>query len=196
MAVSEPTPSTQSAGSSTRRAFLSKATLLAMWGGLIASYGTFAAFAGRFLYPAKPRATQWLYVAQLAALKSGESMTYTAPDGSTVAIARRDNQGKAEDFIALSSTCPHLGCQVHWEGQKNRFFCPCHNGTFNPEGKATGGPPGEAGQSLPKYPLLVKKGLLYIEVPVEHLKTVKGGITKPGHDAVLLAKCSLNKKVG
>ena len=51
----------------------------------------------------------------------------------------------------------------------NRYFCPCHNGTFNTEGIATGGPPGDAGQALPRYGLLVDKGLLYIMVPAEQL---------------------------
>jgi Rieske Fe-S protein len=58
---------------------------------------------------------------------------------------------------------------VHWQAQNNRFFCPCHNGIFTPEGKGIGGPPGDAGQSLPRYPLRIENGLLMIEVPVEKL---------------------------
>ena len=70
----------------------------------------------------------------------------------------------ADAFIALSSTCPHLGCQVHWEPQNDRYLCPCHNGTFAPAGTPTGGPPFEANQSLPHYPLRVEGGLLFVEV--------------------------------
>ncbi len=33
---------------------------------------------------------------------------------------------------AWTTTCPHLGCSVNWEGEK--FVCPCHNGTFNVDG--------------------------------------------------------------
>jgi phenylpropionate dioxygenase-like ring-hydroxylating dioxygenase large terminal subunit len=56
---------------------------------------------------------------------------------------------------------------VHWEPQNDRFFCPCHLGTFDPEGRPTGGPPLSANQSLPEYPLRVEKGLLYISMPIK-----------------------------
>jgi cytochrome b6-f complex iron-sulfur subunit len=140
-----------------------------MAGGLVGGYGAFGAMAARYLYPAKPRATAWLFVAPLASFRVGESMTYRAPNGAPVVVARQGETGSEADFIALSSTCPHLGCQVHWETTNNRFFCPCHNGTFDPAGKATGGPPGNARQSLPRYPLKVEGGLLFIEVPTEKL---------------------------
>ena len=149
-----------------RRSFLATG---AMAGGLVAGYGAFAAIAGRFLYPAHSAPTEWIFVLDLRSMKSGESQVYRTPSGATVAVARTGRSGVDADFLALSSSCPHLGCQVHWEGPKNRFFCPCHNGTFDPTGKATGGPPAEAGQSLLRYPLKVEKGLLYIQVPVEKL---------------------------
>ncbi len=76
--------------------------------------------------------------------------------------------------MALSSTCPHLGCKVHWEAPENRFFCPCHNGAFDPSGRAIAGPPAEAGQSLGRYPLRIEGGLLYIEVPTERLPGGEG----------------------
>lgn len=148
-----------------RRAFLSAASGLAMSGGLAAGYGTLGWMAARYLFPTAPREMRWMFVARAEELAPGGSLLYRAPTGEKIAIAR---QGE-ESFIALSSTCPHLGCQVRWEAQNKRFFCPCHNGTFDPSGKATGGPPGEAGQSLPRYPLEVRSGLLYIEVPVDKL---------------------------
>lgn len=149
-----------------RRSFLATA---AMTGGLVAGYGTFALMAGRYLYPARPPATSWLFVQDLRSMKAGESLVYRTPAGATVAVARLGSAGTDADFLALSSTCPHLGCQVHWETQNNRFFCPCHNGAFDPSGKAIAGPPAEAGQSLLRYPLRVENGLLYIQVPVEKL---------------------------
>lgn len=152
-----------------RRRLLTTASSAAMAGGLAAGYGSFGAMAARYLYPAQKTATAWMLVAPLSRLRVGESMTYRAPNGAPVVIARRGDAGTEADFIALSSSCPHLGCQVHWEGPKNRFFCPCHNGTFDPVGKATGGPPGDAGQSLPRYPLRVEGGMLFIEVPTEKL---------------------------
>ena len=148
-----------------RRAFSGRVAACAMAGGLVVSYGTFAFFAGRYLFASDGMAGEWMYVADLKSLAKTSSLAYTAPGGARINIARLGNQGVAEDFIALSSVCPHLGCQVHWEAPNNRFFCPCHNGVFDPAGKGTGGPPGDADQSLPRYPLKVENGLLYIEVP-------------------------------
>jgi Rieske Fe-S protein len=138
----------------------------AMAGGLAAGYGTFGAIATRYLYPAKSGETARLFVSDVASLEVGDSMVFTTPSGATASIARIAATGDASDFIALSSTCPHLGCKVHWEATANRFFCPCHNGAFDPSGKAIAGPPADAGQSLLRYPLAVEDGLLFIEVPV------------------------------
>jgi Rieske Fe-S protein len=150
-----------------RRTFLGTTTSVAMTAGLVGSYGALGAVAVRYLYPARPAPRAWMYVADLASFQPGKSLSYRTPSGARVVIARNGKAGTEADFIALSSTCPHLGCNVNWEGDKQRFFCPCHNGTFDASGKATGGPPGDAGQSLPRYPLKVEKGLLYIEVAVE-----------------------------
>jgi len=152
-----------------RRTFLGSLSTMTMATALIASYGTFAAYAGRFLLPARGRKTGWLIVGSVASIEVGEARPFRAPDGSTITVARQGARATADDFVALSSTCPHLGCQVRYEAQNRRYFCPCHNGTFDPSGRAIAGPPFDAGQSLPRYPLKVESGLLYIEVPLEKL---------------------------
>ena len=55
---------------------------------------------------------------------------------------------------------------MHWESVNNRFFCPCHNGEFDPEGRATGGPPKAANQELPRYRVVIDKGLVFLEMPL------------------------------
>ncbi|MFO0587481.1 MAG: Rieske (2Fe-2S) protein [Polyangiaceae bacterium] len=152
-----------------RRDFLSKASSVAMAAGLAAAYGGLGLIGVRYLYPASKKRTAWMYVVDLASFKKGASTPFRTPSGEKVMIARVGDGDDPSAFVALSSTCPHLGCQVHWEGGQNRFFCPCHNGTFDATGIATGGPPKEAGQSLPRYPLKIERGLLYIEVAVETL---------------------------
>ncbi len=180
-----------------RRDLLTGASSLAMAGGLAAGYGTFAVLSARYLFPARPRELSWMFVVRVADLAPGSSLTYRAPTGETIAVARQGDSDAVESFVALSSTCPHLGCQVHWEPQHDRFFCPCHNGTFDPAGRGTGGPPGEAGQSLPRYALKIEEGLLYIEVPTEKLSPgaeSSGRVVAsppappgPGHDPCLYA---------
>src|SRR5262249_32255776 len=134
-------PVSSDTGAMDRRDFVSTVSSLAMAGGLVAGYGTLAAMAGRYLFQSSDD-TAWLYVAPAEALRPGESLPFESPVGVRVVITRKpaDESGlpAAEaDFLALSSVCPHLGCRVHWESQNNRFFCPCHNGTFDAAGKAT-----------------------------------------------------------
>lgn len=150
-----------------RRSFLQLSATGVMCGGLAAGYGTLAAFATRFLYPAAGEATAWQFVAALDQFPLGASQPYVAPNGMQIVIARQAEGNSAEDFIALSSICPHLGCQVHWEAQNQRFFCPCHNGVFDPQGKPVSGPPQKSGQPLGRFPLMVRDNLLYILVPLE-----------------------------
>ena len=49
----------------------------------------------------------------------------------------KDAKGK---LIVLSAVCTHLGCTVPWVEQK-KFICPCHLGTFSPDGRLLAGPP-------------------------------------------------------
>jgi Rieske Fe-S protein len=145
------------------------ASTLTMLAGLVGGYGLFAWIGARFMMPSATGRMLQLFVMAVNDIRQGDTLLYQTPDGHTVNITRRGSGGRAEDFVALGSTCPHLGCQVKWEPQNNRHFCPCHNGTFDPSGKATGGPPGDAGLSLPKYNLTVQRGMLFIDVPAERL---------------------------
>lgn len=152
-----------------RRTFLSMASSAVMAGGLAAGYGALAYVCGRFLYTGTERKLAWLFVTEAAAMKIGAALPFRTPTGQIVTITRRADTGTNDDFLALSATCPHLGCQVHWESQNNRFFCPCHNGAFDVTGMATAGPPADAKQVLPRYPLKIENGLVFIEAPVERL---------------------------
>lgn len=158
-----------STSSPDRRIFLATASSIGMAGGLLAGYGTLAYMAGRFLYPSGAGKRVWLFVNKVDAIGDGEVVQFETPSGQSIAITRQGTSGTVEDFLALSSVCPHLGCRVHWETAKTRFFCPCHNGAFDARGKATEGPPAEEGQSLPRYQLRVDDNLLFIEVPVSPL---------------------------
>jgi len=185
---------------SARRAALA---WLGVGGALAAAYGTLAAFMGRFLYPAKPPERGWLYVTETRELPLGGALVFLTPTGASVNVTHQGSGHGSADYVALGSTCPHLGCQVHWEAQNNRFFCPCHNGIFQPDGKAIGGPPGEAGMWLPKFPVKVEGGLLYLEVPMGELAMGRGrvlpprrGPQGPGHDPCLAEQPSCSDCAG
>lgn len=49
----------------------------------------------------------------------------------------KDQQGQLR---VLSAICPHLGCNVPWNKERKVFVCPCHGGTFTPDGDRVSGP--------------------------------------------------------
>ncbi|MEM7234805.1 MAG: Rieske (2Fe-2S) protein [Planctomycetota bacterium] len=164
-----------------RRSFLSNC---AMGGSLVGAYGVLGVYAGRYLYPAKGQARSWLFVTRARDLSVGEAIPFETPSGARVTVTRRAEGETADSFLALSSTCPHLGCKVLWEAQRKRFFCPCHNGVFNVDGSPREGPPAEANQSLLQYPLEVRDGLLFIEAAVEGLASNDDRTLAAGEDIV------------
>ncbi len=48
-----------------------------------------------------------------------------------------------EDILVLSSRCTHLSCTVNWNEENQIFACPCHDASFDAEGKVVNGPPPE-----------------------------------------------------
>ncbi len=152
-----------------RRGFFQRLGSWFMGLGLLAGYGTFTAFIARYLLPSQGVPRSWQFVTDLGSFHKGGALPYVSPAGEKALVTRINDAGDADDFIALSSVCPHLGCQVHWEEQNSRFFCPCHNGAFDAEGRATAGPPKDANQSLARYPLKVENDLLFIEVETQPL---------------------------
>ena len=143
----------------TRRNFLSK---IIMGSGVLASFGLFAAEWFFFIFPRQQRRlTRKIYAGKLSQYQPGQIQTFFDLEGKLV-LVKRDG----DTLRAFDSTCPHLGCQVHWEGAENRFFCPCHNGVFNPDGVAVSGPPADAGQNLFEVPVHVDRqsGIVYLEV--------------------------------
>src|SRR6202044_3966168 len=47
---------------------------------------------------------------------------------------------RGDGVLALSTTCPHLGCSVGANADGTGFGCPCHPSTFDADGHRTGGP--------------------------------------------------------
>jgi menaquinol-cytochrome c reductase iron-sulfur subunit len=54
-----------------------------------------------------------------------------------VVYVTKDGQGQLR---VLSSICPHLGCSVPWNKQRNKFVCPCHDTIFAADGTRVSGP--------------------------------------------------------
>ena len=64
--------------------------------------------------------------------------TYLFQYGGFPGILMQEESGA---FQAFSLVCTHLGCTVIWKPEKKEFYCPCHDGLFDAQGKVMSGPP-------------------------------------------------------
>jgi Rieske Fe-S protein len=95
-------------------------------------------------------------IAGLSELSVGQSLVFAYPEAhDTCLLVRTGENG----FVAFSQKCTHLSCAVVPEPEKNRFFCPCHNGSFDLEtGKPLAGPPR---RPLPRIVLEIINDAIY-----------------------------------
>lgn len=70
----------------------------------------------------------------------------------------------AEGYIALDTTCTHLGCQTRWVEEEGMIECPCHGSKFGRDGSLLQGP---APRALRRWLLSLKQGELVVEREAE-----------------------------
>ncbi len=112
-------------------------------------------WAGRFnarrFTPAKS-ASQWLKENMSVATHLGKRLSSAALkdlegvppgegrivslEGDKVAVHR----STAGELSVLSSVCPHLGCEIHWNAADGSWDCPCHGSRFTVDGAVIEGP--------------------------------------------------------
>jgi cytochrome b6-f complex iron-sulfur subunit len=134
---------------SSRRSLLARAFAGA---GLALSYGLLGGYFVAYLFPARHAASRRrLFVGRREQFARGAAHPFVDQRGRTLLILARSDG----ELVGFDSTCPHLGCHVHWEAERDSFVCPCHQGFFDADGVATAGPPAAAGQSLARVTLEV-----------------------------------------
>ncbi|HSY20385.1 MAG TPA: Rieske (2Fe-2S) protein [Candidatus Acidoferrales bacterium] len=68
---------------------------------------------------------------------------------------------RGAELFAVSAVCTHRNCKLNAEPDKT-FYCPCHDSTFDANGKVTQGP---ARRNLPVYATTIdEKGNLLVTV--------------------------------
>ncbi len=65
----------------------------------------------------------------------------------------------ADQVVALSAVCPHLGCAVGWDSGAGNFLCPCHDSRFSVAGERLTGP---SERGMDELPLQVVDGRLQL----------------------------------
>lgn len=108
---------------------------------------------------------QWVPILPLGDLEMGETREvkfavlvkdgYAAKEHHYSVYLRR----YPEKIIAFDPACTHLGCRIHFQGDKKRYLCPCHGGVFDDEGRVVSGPPPKA---LEQHPVKVQDGQILV----------------------------------
>ncbi len=83
------------------------------------------------------------------------------PDRINKLYIVRDKEG---GFLALSLTCPHLGCSVLWDKTKEQFDCPCHSSAFDRYGVVLNSP---APRPLDYYQVILEEGKVKVDVSLK-----------------------------
>ena len=136
---------------------------------LLVPLGIFASIAGaafRFLRPRISAPTdRWLDVASLSEISGSQPVArkivaehlagwaITTEEHNVFVLPTKSNQ-------VVSAVCPHEGCEVLWDSQRNRFACPCHESYFAADGARLNGP---SPRGLDALPSRVQDGKLQVQ---------------------------------
>lgn len=60
------------------------------------------------------------------------------PWGAKPGLLKKEEDGRFTAFVAV---CTHLDCNVTFRTDQQKFFCACHDGWYDAEGKNIAGPP-------------------------------------------------------
>lgn len=134
--------------------------------GIVMTFGSLVAMGLRFLTPRRTGSQLVdLYIGRIDEIPVNSSKIFHDLRGQEVIVLRT-----GDGVSGFSNICPHLGCHVHWLAEERIFFCPCHLGKFDSEGKGISGPPADASQRLEK--VIVRHdtiaGNLFLQVPAKN----------------------------
>lgn len=118
----------------TRRTFLN--TLFFGW--ITAFFlGTFYAFM-KFAFPTLGKEPDFVVLNGKDFIDIPANSVKPFPWGGTVGLFYKKDNGST---IALKGVCSHMECNVAYKPAEKRFYCPCHQGWFDADGRNVAGPP-------------------------------------------------------
>lgn len=71
-------------------------------------------------------------------------------------LVRKEDGG----FLSIYRRCPHLGCTVKWVAEKEKFYCPCHSASFDPNGDFQNQ---IVSRALDTFPVSIDKGMVKVD---------------------------------
>lgn len=95
-------------------------------------------------------------IARVQDVPEGQAFYFRYPEPDDEAMLLHLPGGR---FVAYSQRCTHLSCSVYYQPARDRLYCPCHEGVFNPlTGDPIAGPPP---RRLPRVLLRREGDMLY-----------------------------------
>ena len=118
----------------TRRTFLN--TLLFGWVAAFFS-GTFYALM-KFAFPTLGKEPDFVVFDKKDFTNLPKNSIKRFPWGGTVGLYFTKADGS---MLALKGVCTHMECNVDYKPEERKFYCACHQGWFDENGKNISGPP-------------------------------------------------------
>jgi menaquinol-cytochrome c reductase iron-sulfur subunit len=116
--------------------------------------------------PRARKQSDWIDAGDISQLKPGEPVELIFEqdrlDGWKLESEKRTAWVVKEadnKIVAFGPQCTHLACAYHWEGDANKFVCPCHGSEFSMDGKVLAGP---APRPLDRYLTKIENNRLQI----------------------------------
>lgn len=117
---------------------------------------------------------KWISIGKITDFEIGTTVNVTITDpsplpwaGITAKTALWLRRVSADQFVAFSVNCTHMGCPVRWLADADLFMCPCHGGVYYDDGTVAAGPPPKP---LIRYEVRTVNGQV-------HIKTIAVPIT-------------------
>lgn len=117
-----------------RRTFLST-----LFGGWLFAFlsGSFYALL-KFAFPTLCKEPDFVILKPDDFMNISPNSTKAFPWGGVVGLFYKKPDGST---YALKGVCTHMECNVVYKPEDKRFYCPCHQGWFDEDGKNIAGPP-------------------------------------------------------
>ena len=118
----------------TRRTFLNT-----LFGGWLLAFlsGTFVALF-RFAFPTLGKEPDFVILKPEDYLNIPPNSTKPFAWGGKLGLFFRKDENT---LVALKGVCTHMECNVAYKPEERKFYCPCHKGWFDENGKNIKGPP-------------------------------------------------------
>ncbi len=121
---------------------------------------------GYFVSPAlKQEETPWVPVAYARDIPPGVPIMVEYSERIKEGWYRTESRNAAwiltkdaQSYVIYDPRCTHLGCAYTWKPDRQQFFCPCHDGIFDIDGRVISGPPP---RPLDRLEVKVEGGVIY-----------------------------------